>query len=45
MLLTWSLLTEEIFQVLGQNRAVANLPVLDVHSQQREMPLAKPLIS
>ena len=30
-LLTLSLLTEEVFQVNGQNRLVANLPVVDFH--------------
>ena len=33
-LLTLSLLTEEVLQV---NRPVANLPVVDFHSQPREM--------
>ena len=42
-LLTLSLPTEEIFQVHGQNRPVANLPVVDFRSQPREMPLLKPL--
>ena len=42
-LLTLSLPTEEIFQVPGQNRPVANLPVVDFRSQPREMPLPKPL--
>ena len=36
-LLTLSLPTEEVFQVNGQNRPVANLPVVDFHSQPREM--------
>ena len=40
---TLSLATEEIFQVHGQNRPVANLPVVDFRSQPREMPLPKPL--
>ena len=31
-LLTLSSLTEEVFQVNGQNRLVANLPVVDFHS-------------
>ena len=31
-LLTLSLPTEEVFQVNGQNRPVANLPVVDFHS-------------
>ena len=39
----WSLPTEEIIQVPGQNRPVANLPVVDFRSQPREMPLPKPL--
>ena len=42
-LLTWSVPTEEIFQVHGHNRPVANLPVVDFRSQLREMPLPKPL--
>ena len=42
-LLTLSLPTEEVFQVLGQNRSVANLPVVDFHSQPREMLTPKPL--
>ena len=42
-LLTLSLPTEEIFQVHGQNRPVAILPVVDFRSQPREMPLPKPL--
>ena len=29
--------TEEVFQVNGQNRPVANLPVVDFLSQPREM--------
>ena len=40
---TLSLATEEIFQVHGQNRPVASLPVVDFRSQPREMPLPKPL--
>ena len=36
-LLTLPLPTEEVFQVNGQNRLVANLPVVDFHSQPREM--------
>ena len=36
-LLTLSLPTEEVFQVNGQNRPMANLPVVDFHSQLREM--------
>ena len=42
-LLTFSLLTEEVFQVNGQNWPVANLPVVDFHSQSKEMPTPKPL--
>ena len=42
-LLTLSLPTEEVFQVNGQNRPVANLPVVDFHSQPREMLTSKPL--
>ena len=42
-LLTLSLLKEEVFQVKGQNRLVANLPVVDFHSQPREMPIIDPL--
>ena len=42
-LLNWSLPTEEIIQVTGQNRPVANLPVVNFRSQPREMPLPKPL--
>ena len=42
-LLTFSLPTEEVFQVNGQNRSVANLPVVDFHSQPREMLTPKPL--
>ena len=34
--------TEEVFQVNGQNRLVANLPVIDFHSQPKEMPTSKP---
>ena len=41
-LLTLSLPTEEVFQVNGQNRLVANLPVVDFHSQPREMLTPKP---
>ena len=36
-------LTEEVFQVNGQNRLVANLSAVDFHSQPREMPTPKPL--
>ena len=42
-LLTFSLPTEEVFQVNGQNRLMANLPVVDFHSQPKEMPTPKPL--
>ena len=35
--------TEEVFQVNGQNRPVANLPVVDFHSQPREILTPKPL--
>ena len=42
-LLTLSLPTEEVFQVNGQNRLVENLPVVDFHSQPREMLTPKPL--
>ena len=42
-LLNWPLPTEEIIQVTGQNRPVANLPVVNFRSQPREMPLPKPL--
>ena len=42
-LLTLSLPTKEVFQVNGQNRPVANLPVVDFHSQPREMLTPKPL--
>ena len=41
--LTFSFPTEEVFQVNGQNRPVANLPVVDFHSQPREMLTPKPL--
>ena len=41
--LAWSLPTEEIFQVHGQNRPVANLPVVNFRSQPREISLPKPL--
>ena len=44
-LLNWSLPTEEIFQVYGQNRPVVNLSVVGFRSQPREMPLPKPLNS
>ena len=42
-LLTLSLLTEEVFRVNGQNRPVADPPVVDFHSQLREMLTPKPL--
>ena len=35
-LLTLSLPTDEVFQVDGQNRLVANLPVVDRYSQPRD---------
>ena len=35
--------TEEIFQVNGKSWQVANLPVVDFHSQPREMVTLKPL--
>ena len=41
--LTLSLPTEEVFQVNDQNRRVANLPVVDFHSQSREILTPKPL--
>ena len=42
-LLTLSLPTEDVFQVNGQNQLVANLPVVDFHSQTGEMLTPKPL--
>ena len=42
-LLTLSLPIEEVFQVNGQNRPVANLPVVDFYSQRREILTPKPL--
>ena len=42
-LLTLSLSTEEVFQVNGRNRLVANLPVVDFHPQPKEMPTPKSL--
>ena len=42
-LLSLSLLTEEFFQVSSQNWPVANLPVVDFHSQPDEMLTLKPL--
>ena len=41
--LTFSLPTEEVFQLNGQNRPVANPPVVDSHFQPREMLTQKPL--
>ena len=38
-----SLLTEKVSQVNGQNRPVANPPVVDFHSQPKEMLIPKPL--
>ena len=42
-LLSLFLSTEEVYQVNGQNRPEANLPVVDFHSQPREMLTPKPL--
>ena len=42
-LLTWSLPTEEIFQVHGQNRPVPNLLAVEFRSQPGEMQLPEPL--
>ena len=42
-LLILSLPPKEVFQVNGQNRPVANLPVVDFHCQPREIPISKPL--
>ena len=42
-LLTLSLPKQKVFQVNDQNRPVANLPVVDFHSQPREMLTPKPL--
>ena len=42
-LLTLSLRIEDIFQVNGQDQSVANLPVVDFHSQPIEMLTPKPL--
>ena len=42
-LLAWSLPTEEVFQVNGQNRPMANLPVVNFRSLPRETPLPKSL--
>ena len=36
-ILTLSSPTEEVFQVNGQNQPITNLPVVDFHSQPREM--------
>ena len=36
-LLTLSLTTEEVFQVNGKNRLVANFPVVDFHPQRKEI--------
>ena len=36
-LLTLSLTTEEVFQVNGQNRLMANFPVVDFHPQPKEI--------
>ena len=36
-LLTLSLPTEEVFKINGQNRLVANFPVVDFHPQPKEM--------
>ena len=41
--LTLSLPTKEVFQVNGKTRPVANLPVVDFHSQLKEMPTPKSL--
>ena len=38
-----SLQIEEVFQVNGQNRLVTNLPVVDFHSQPKEMLTREPL--
>ena len=40
---TLFLWTEEVLQVNGQNRPVANLPVVDFHSKPREMLTSRPL--
>ena len=42
-LLTLSLPTKEVFQVQGQNRPLANLPVVDFHSQPKKILTPKPL--
>ena len=41
--LALSLPTEEVFRVHGQNQPVTNLPLIDFHSQPREMLAPKPL--
>ena len=41
--LTLFLPKEEVFQVNDQTQPVANLPVVDFYSQQREMPTPKRL--
>ena len=40
-----SLSTEEVFQVNSQIRPLANLPVVDIHSQPREVSTPAPLNS
>ena len=40
-LLSLFLSKEEVYQVNGQNWPEANLPVVDFHSQPREMPTPK----
>ena len=40
-LLTWSLPTKEIFQIHGQNRPVANFPVIDFRSQRYQTHVIK----
>ena len=42
-LLTMFLPTEEVFQANGQNRLVANLPVVDFYSQPKEILTSKTL--
>ena len=37
------LMDREVFQVNGQNRPVANLPVVDFHSKPRKMLTSRPL--
>ena len=41
--MTLFLLTEEVFQVNGQNQPGANLQVFNFHSQLRKMSTPKPL--